>query len=128
MQRMDKLSRVNLPFVFIVFSLTMTTNQLNILSYNVGGFNGCDRTLTKYMLDEHKPHILLLQETWLLKRDLNTLPAIHSNYLSHGKSSVPDNDILQGRSYGGLGILWHKTLAHQVKPIHIQCDRIAGVL
>ena len=68
MQSMDKLSRVSLPFVFIVFSLTMATNQLNILSYNVDGLNGCDRTLTKYMLDEHKPLILLLQETWHLKR------------------------------------------------------------
>ena len=106
----------------------MATDKLTIASYNICGLIGIDRTLTTHLLDDYKPHILLLQETWLFKRDLDTLSTIHSDYLSLGKSSVPDNKILQGMPYGGLAIFWNKTLAHQVKPIETKCDQITGVL
>ena len=56
------------------------------------------------------------------------LSGIHNDYMSHGKSSVPDDKILSGRPYGGLGILWRKSMAINVQAIDINSDRIAGIL
>ena len=73
MQRSDKVSHVNLPFVFIVFSLTMATNQFNISLYQIVGLNGCDPTLTKYTLDEHffQVQVQLPVNVW---KNVNALP------------------------------------------------------
>ena len=57
------------------------------------------------------------------------LSDIHNDYLSHGKSSVPDDDeILSGRPYGGFGILWRKSMAINIQAIDFNSDRIAGIL
>ena len=48
-------------------------------------------------------------------------------FLAKGKSSVRYNTILCGRPYGGLGILWNKSLSLCVKPLSVECDRVDGI-
>ena len=81
----------------------------------------------KDCLDDTAADICLIQETWLFKRDLDVLSGLHENYLGSGKSAIPDNEILVGRPFGGIGILWKNTLSEYIKPICIESNRINGV-
>lgn len=102
----------------------MVENKIRIVSLNCTGLGEVNRRLLHDFLECHSPDILLLQETWLLRRDLCRLNNLHGSYLGRGKSSVPDNQILQGRPYGGLAILWKKKLSSNVSFIDCDKDRI----
>ena len=58
---------------------------------------------------------MFIQEAWILNSNKHVLTTIHDNYLGNGVSGVPENVLLRGRPYGGVGILWKKTLANKVK-------------
>jgi len=63
------------------------------------------------MILEHDPDVILIQETWLMNSNKNsTLRNINNNYLADGVSAVPDNELLRGGPYGGLGIMWRKSM------------------
>ena len=53
-------------------------------------------------------------EAWILNSNKHVLTTIHDNYLGNGVSEIPENVLLRGRPYGGVGILWKKTLANNV--------------
>ena len=64
--------------------------------------------------------ILFLQETWLCEQELPLLSTIHNDFYARGVSSMNDRDgVRVGRPYGGLGILWRKSLGQScnVKPL-----------
>ena len=69
------------------------------------------------LLDKHNIDILFIQETWLLPSNLYKLADIHKDYLFHGQSGIVDTELLQGRPYGGVAILWHKKLAGNIVKI-----------
>ena len=55
--------------------------------------------------------VLLLQETCLHEQDLSILAGIHADFYSLGLSSMDLTvGIFRGRPYGGLVILWRKSL------------------
>ncbi len=55
--------------------------------------------------------IVMLQETWLAKQELSILLTLHSEFYGRGVSSMNDADgINTGRPFGGLAILWRKSL------------------
>ena len=66
------------------------------------------------LLDVHQVDILLIQECWLLPSNMQRLGDIHADYLFHGKSGMRDTELLVGRPYGGVAILWHKKLVVNV--------------
>ena len=48
--------------------------------------------------------------------------------ISYGTSSIdPSNNILVGRPFGGVAVLWRNTLAPFVKPISFDDDQIVGL-
>ena len=62
--------------------------------------------------------IIFLQETWLLPTELDYLGQIDKNVCAKGSSSAIMNQcILTGRPYGGLGILWRKSLDMNCTPV-----------
>ena len=130
MPGMDKIKQEPImgSLLYLTLLTIMLTTPLSILSYNSGGLGNTKREMVRDMLTDTAPDILLLQETWLLKRDIQILSNIHDDYLANGKSSVSDDEILQGRPYGGLGILWKKSLSMSIKPISVECDRVHGAL
>ena len=55
--------------------------------------------------------IILLQETWLAKQNLDFLNSINNQHYSYGiSSSSYETKLHSGRPYGGTAILWNKQL------------------
>ena len=98
----------------------MADNIIKIVSYNSTGLGAVKMEYIKDLLSSNKVDILFLQETWLLPGNMDKLADIHSDYLYHGVSGIENNKLLMGRPYGGVAILWKKTLAKFVKKIWIQ--------
>ena len=73
-------------------------------------------------------NIILLQETWLLETELCVLNSIDEHFYGIGISSVDISaGLLRGRPYGGLAILYRKTLSLSVKIINYHDKRIFGL-
>ena len=102
--------------------------QLKIMSYNSRDLGGINYETIRQFLDDNNTDFVLMQETWLFKNNLQMLSGIHNDYMIHGKSFVPDDKILTGRPYGGLGILWRKSMAINVQATDINSDQSSGVL
>lgn len=90
----------------------MAQNKLSIMSFNVSGLYNDRINYMKDLLSTASMDIIMLQETWLLNSDLSLLQSLNADFLGCGKSAVPaDRELIQGRPYGGLAFLWHKSLA-----------------
>ena len=71
--------------------------------------------------------VILLQETWLLDIECLKLDTISCDFYSKGTFSMDSStDILCGRPYGGMAILWRKTIAHFCS-VTISEERIMGI-
>ena len=71
--------------------------------------------------------IILIQEHWLLKGQLNLLNELNVNLIASGKSvdlydPIPPIQIPRG--YGGVAILWNKRIDHLVNDIEFGNERI----
>ena len=102
--------------------------HLRIASYNSTGLNQMKIEYIRHFLDINKVDILLLQETWLVPRNLQKLGDIHKDYMFHGISGINDNEILKGRPYGGIAILWHNSLSCDIKKVCIASKRLCGIV
>ena len=72
--------------------------------------------------------IVMLQETWLMEFQLSMLNNLHSDFYAKGVTAVNiDNDILTGRPYGGLAILWKKDIAQMCKIVEYNDNRLMGL-
>ena len=101
---------------------------MKIVSYNCSGLYGNRMDYVKEFLNDEKPEIMLIQETWLVKKNMDVLHNVHDAYLCTGKSGVPDDHMLMGRPFGGVAILWHKSLAGCIEVIPVKSLRINAVL
>ena len=103
-------------------------DNLHIATYNCSGLGHTHRDFVNYILDAHSIDILLIQETWLLETDIaNVLSSLHNDYLFTGISGMDSTRILHGRPYGGVAVLWRKSLAGNIKPVRTGSNRITGV-
>ncbi|CAH0724827.1 unnamed protein product, partial [Brenthis ino] len=72
--------------------------------------------------------IVALQETWLLPHDLGFINEISADFGCFAKSSIDTTSgILRGRPYGGLALLWRKSMFSDVTVINCTSDRLAAV-
>ena len=72
--------------------------------------------------------ILLLQETWLFNEESSTLININSDFYVYNLSSMnTENGVITGRPYGGLAIMWRKTLAKFSHIVTYDCSRLLGI-
>ena len=87
-----------------------TTNniELKVVSFNCRGLSSSleeIKTLCKTF------DIILLQETWLAKQNLDFLNSINNQHYSYVISSFSyETKLHSGRPYGGTAILWNKKL------------------
>ena len=72
--------------------------------------------------------VVLLQEHWLVKDELHILSKLHEDFYAIGVSAMDtDNKLIQGRPFGGVGILWRKSLGSIVKTKTFDDTRLLGV-
>ena len=93
----------------------VTDSKLRICSLNMHGFNN-GFSMANLLCDSHD--IILLQETWLQSCDLDKLNSIHSEFSSFGLSSMVNkcaSNIITGRPFGGVAIIWRKNLSSCLK-------------
>ncbi|CAK1601199.1 unnamed protein product [Parnassius mnemosyne] len=65
-----------------------------------------------------KADCVILQETWLLPWDIPILGKIHKDFGYTGNSAIDVGaEILRGRPYGGVAILWRKSVFQSVSVI-----------
>ena len=62
--------------------IMMCTEKLSIVSYNSGGLGDINREIIEDILTDSGADIVLLQETWLLQRDLGILNSFNTNFYS----------------------------------------------
>lgn len=95
----------------------MDNRSLRITSFNCRG-------LKSSLKDIHEicniSDVVLLQETWLLPNELHLLSSVHPGFHARGISAVSiDDEVLRGRPYGGLAVLWRNSLDAfiEVRPV-----------
>ena len=71
---------------------------------------------------------ILLQETWLSRPELPMLSQINNAFTGYGLSSMDEeSQILLGRPFGGIAILWKKCFNAYCSIKRYDCDRIVGI-
>jgi exonuclease III len=84
------------------------SSSLRIVSYNCSGLKNSTGAIHD-ICDHHD--IVFLQETWLMPYELPMLSCIHPDFTGNGVSAMdPSQGIHIGRPYGGVAILWRKSL------------------
>ena len=71
---------------------------------------------------------MLLQETWLAENENKILYALSDDFFARGVYAMdPSAKLLSGRPFGGLAVLWRRSIAPQCK-VHTYDDtRIMGI-
>jgi len=90
---------------------------LRIMSYNGTGLGDLRLEYIEDLLNSQNVDILLIQESWLLSKTMYKLGNIHKDYIYCGVSGVDENELLTGRPYGGLAILWKREFGLFIKPV-----------
>ena len=71
--------------------------------------------------------LIFLQETWLAKFELASLNNVHNEFLGLGISAFDSSkNLLRGRPFGGVAILWRKALLPCVS-VHVLSERIMQI-
>ena len=70
----------------------------------------------------------MIQEHWLYPDELSYLSMLSNDFSSFGLSPMPVGETLLGsRPYGGVGIMWHKTLSNCAKIVQFDNNSILGL-
>jgi len=75
----------------------------------------------------YKVDILCIQEHWLSELQLSFLGDIDDGFGYTGVSGFDNSTALQGRPYGGCGILWRLDIASTVSTLAIDSKRLCVV-
>ena len=110
----------------------MTANPQNlalkILSMNVEGIQ-TNKVYVQHLVSTFKPHILSIQEHWLFRFEVNVLTDLFPEY-EYVAKCVDDNNplspIQRPRGYGGVAILWDKSLK-DVRKLEEGSERSAAI-
>lgn len=110
--------------------MTNISNQLMDNTYNIVSFNCKNVKRSKESIKElcQSCDIIALQETWLLPEEISYLNSIDIEFGSTGTSAVDTSaGMLVGRPYGGVAILWRKTVFKEVSVLHSDNPRVCAI-
>lgn len=116
---------------FVVTDLTLipamadTSSQINIASFNCRGYNVIKRDYIRTLLS--KVSVLFLQEVWLSDDQMQELGSIDDKFLFTGRSGFDNSDVLTGRPYGGVAILWRSDLSVSVNVLATNSKRVCAL-
>ena len=72
--------------------------------------------------------VIILQELWLSKEDISLLRSIHKAFEAYAVSAMNDQLGIQvGRPFGGIGVLWRKSISHACTICDLQDNRLLGI-
>lgn len=72
--------------------------------------------------------IIGLQETWLLPDDVQFLSSIDNEFVCTGTSAVDTAaGMLKGRPYGGVALLWRKSVFNNVSVVQCDNSRVCAI-
>ena len=117
---------VVLLVLVVVFMASNNSTCLRIISYNSNGMGAGRYEYINRLMREC--NILLLQEHWLLDSQLDKLRLNINNVNVHAISGMEANELLVGRPYGGLAILWKCDLQCHIEPIYTKSKRLCAVM
>ena len=99
-------------------------NNIRIVSFNCKNVK-TSVSCIKNLCNSHD--VILLQETWLYKQELSFLNTIDYKFYAKGFSTIDySKGPLVGRPYGGIAILWRKTLGKKCLITGVD-DRIMAI-
>lgn len=97
----------------------------NIVSFNCRSIK---RSIEGVRILCQSADVVALQETWLLPHDLPLLSTIDDDFGCTGTSAVDTAaGILSGRPYGGVAVLWRKSVFEKVSVIECDNVRVCGI-
>ena len=99
--------------------------QLSIASHNSHGLGPGRMEYIAKCFEAND--ILLLQEHWLLDDNIKVFEDRVNNAHVHGVSGITDTELLSGRPYGGVAILWKMNLKAKVTPLSFSSRKVCGV-
>jgi len=106
--------------------LPLTIMNPKIVSYNCHGLKSSIHDIIDIC---SKHDVVFLQETWLYNDELHLLSSIHPDFESYGVSAINvEKGIVSGRPYGGLAILWRKSITHLVNICDYKDPRLLGIV
>lgn len=100
-------------------------SRIIISTFNCKGVNrsaDCVRTLCK------SADIIALQETWIWPHDVGFLGNLDDNFEYNGKSAIDTSvKVITGRLYGGVALLWRKSVFSSVSIVKCLSDRLVAI-
>ena len=99
--------------------------KLSIASFNCKNFKSSIDEIR--LLCDHND-VILLQETWLTNTELPILDQLHSEFYAKGISAMNlEEGVLTGRPYGGVAILWRKSITSKFQIVDCNDTRLFGL-
>ena len=99
-------------------------DRLRLLSFNC---NGALHELPIITDLCDKADVVFLQESLTMLHNLGVFDNFHSNLFSISTYAVDDGEILSGRPYGGLTLLWRKYIEPVCQVITLEDARTSGL-
>ena len=100
-------------------------HNLQVTTFNCHGFKTSIHDICNMCAESD---IILLQELWLTQNEICQLKSVHPEFDGCGISSIDDQSgVLSGRPYGGIGILWRKSMSHACSVITYDDSRLIGI-
>lgn len=72
--------------------------------------------------------ITALQESWILPYKISLLNTMDTNFTLFSLSAGSLEDVLSGRPFGGVSLLWKKSMGHSCSIIRFDEDRLLDLL
>ena len=93
--------------------------------------NSSKLTCITYNCEQQKLYVecdcLLLQEHCLFNAQFDWFYKIHNDICFHGRSAMEETEIIMGKPYGGVAILWNRDIKNRVEPVDCHSNRICAV-
>ena len=99
--------------------------SLHVASFNCRGYNIIKRNYIRSVIS--KVSVLFLQEVWLSDGQMKELANIDNHFLFNGRSGFDNSEVLTGRPYGGVAILWRSDMAAKITVIDTNSKRVCAV-
>jgi len=105
-------------------------DHIKIVSYNTEGFSlNRQSFISDVLINSYSSDIICLQEHWKYNSELKSISRLCDQYKfdSYSISSMPDDRPRIGRGYGGLCIMWKKSISSNIVQVKTLSNRTIAI-